>query len=746
MLTYATIQTIVDTVAPAGNFATVDVEPEFAKKVRLTSVLLNSNNTISYENIRRAALGAYNTIALRIAAARFPNISFLETDASGSTNFTNNSSSINFQWLEDDVIAMLTPQGAAAGSAITDTRLGSFSGALEWAAARLTAAYTLRSIPLNSSLKFVDVADNIEIQALEDVLRIIQIENGTSGSGGSATSNSENNKGQTTLCIAHSLDLTTIPEAAFDIPDPSSSPPTYTGTLSFTDVEVVNTLSVAPGEIGICYFYMTGQAIMADQDLIVSRTYATNSGDPQNSRSVSYKIEKAFEVVNENTTIDIDELITIVADEINTETLNTVNTSIANIITAPERGTPQTLATTVIKRDLYPNTLSNKNRQGLFNLYHRINKLSFDIRRYSNKSDTEMLTIGFYTVPITSWLNYQATPNSENARILRASGNLGINGLIFGDNNSYTNLGSKVPYSALLNVEKGNVAAVSVLSSGTTPETADSLTGSDVSNIIDTFYFAYEPDDSPFNPSPFISDLVLRVTTTSYLQSIPIDITVDLTLAPFTNPVTTLPIGEQIAGRVVDAIYKYTRESNLNLDTSDNANVLGVLLGNYERIATIVNSTNLTATEVPLEEYINNIEQTRFSSVDVNSTPSPAAIKDNKAGRVQIVAFRYREEEYRMVIEILRIPINLWIATGNYILRRTQWVLGRRRSISAETKVLTSNAAMTTQTTAEELSSVNASVGKAEASKSYLLQKVFDKRKLLKEAQKGFPNKWHYQT
>ena len=747
MLTYAAIETIANTVTPAGTFATPEAEPEFAKKVRLASVLLRANNPITYEDIRRATPGVYYRIALRIAAARFPNLSFTETDATGATSFTNNSSNINFQWLEDDIIAMLTPQGAAAGTAVTDTRLGSFSGAIEWSASKLVAAHVLRNIPLNNtSLKFVDVANNLEEQALEDVDRVIQIENGTSGSTTANNASNEDDKGQATICIAHSLDLTTIPEAGFDVPDPGSSPQTFTGTVSFNDVEVVNTLSVDVGETGICYFYMTGQAIMADQDLITSRTYASNSGDPQNSRSVSYKIEKAFEVVNDSSTINIDELITLLADEINTETLNIVNSSIANILTAPERGNTRTTATTVVKRDLYPDTLTNKNRQGLFNLYHRINKLRFDVRRYSNKSDTEMLTIAFYTVPTIEWNTYQTTPTPENARILRSSGTLGINGLVFGDSDLYTNLGNRVPYSALLNVEKGNVAAVSVLDSGASPDTADSLGDADASNIIDTFYFSYDPDDTPFNPLPFSSDLVLRITTTSYLQSIPLDITVDLTTVPFTDPSTTLPIGEQIAGRVVDAIYQYTRDSNLNVDTTDNANVLGVLLGNYERIATVVNSTNLTATEVPLEEYIDDVEQTRFSPVDVSSTPSPSAVKDNKAGRVQIVSFRYRDEEYRMIVEVLSIPTNLWIATGNYILRRTQWVLGRRRSITAETRVLTSSTAVANQTTAEELASVNASVGKVEASKSLLLQKVYDKRRLLKEAQKNFPTQWHSQT
>lgn len=765
MLTYTAIETIANTVAPAGAFATVEAEPEFAKKVRLASVILKANNPISYDDIRRATPGTYFRIALRIAAARFPNISFTSVDATGATTIVDNTNKINFQWLEDDIIAMLTPEGAANLTGDSEEgRLGSFSGGLEWAASKMVAAHVIRNIPLNSSsLKFVDVADTLETQALEDIDRIIRIDNATNG--GSAASSSEASvvKGQANFCIAHSIDLATLPDTAFDVPDPNTVPPTYTGTISFTDVETVNTLSVQPDEVGICYFYMTGQAVSADQDLITSRAYTELPGDPKHSGSVSFKIEKAFGVITGNSdpndplpsSINVDELITLISDEINTETLAKLGENfslVSNVLTAPQRGKPQTTPVSVTKRELYPDTTSNKNRRGLFSLYHRINKLSFEVRRYSNKVTTEMITIGFYTVPLSVWQDYIITPEvNRDPRILRSSGRLGIEGLIFGETDSYSQLGNIVPYSALLNVEKGNVATVSIDSAASAEaEAADNIDGSSASDAIDTFYFAYE-DTNTIDKfiSPFTSDLTFRLSTTSYITSIPLNITVDLTNQPFTNPNFTgnldIPVGEQVASRVVDAIYEYTRNSNIDQDSIDNANVLGVLLGDYQRITTLVNASKSTAAEIPLEPYIDATDsldiQPNFSSVQKNSS----TYRDTVAGRVQMVAFRYRDEEYRVVIEILSIPPNLWIATGNSVLRRTQWVLGRRRAITAETKVLSSGT-VAQQTTAEELSSVNASVGKAEATKSQLLQRVFDKRRLLQEAQKGFPTKWHYPT
>ena len=753
MLTYAAIQTIADTVAPPGTFATPDVEPDFAKLVRSASVLLKANNPITYEDIRRATPGVYMEISLRIAAARYADQTIVLTNADGSQSVTNTSDSKAYQWSEDDILAMLTPDGAAAGLASAgNERLGSYSGAIEWAASKMVAAHVIRTIPLNNtSLKFVDVADNMQTLALADIDRIIQISQ-SSNAGSTSASDDADSKGQATLCIAHSVDLTTLPEAAFDVPDPGSSPATYDGPVSPTGVEVVNTISVGTDEVGICYFYMTGQAANADQDLIVDRVYGISDGQPKTSESVSYKIEKAFKLIDDTTLnpVSIDDIITILADEINSETLTVTNGNVANILVGPQRGQTRNTAQSVIKRDLYPNTTTLPTRRANFELYHRINKLSFDVRRYSAKVDTEMFTVGFYTVPEADWLVYEgiATPTEAQTRALRASGTLGIDGLIFGEQDLYNGLGDKTPYSALLNVEKGNAAAVSIApDSGGSTDLADSFGDSSAINVIDTLYFAYDdPAVLTQFTTPFAQDLVLRVSTTSYIASTPLTITVDLT-TQFTNPYwsdtgnplyTDITIGEQIAGRVVDAIYDFTRNTNINAETQDNSNVLGVLLGDYQRFETVVNRTAGTAKEVAAESYIEGTLQTDLTTVQPTSY-----LRDEIAGRVQIVAFRYRDEEYRMVVEILQIPPNLYIATGNFILRRTEWALGRRRSITAETKVLTSSASVADQTIAEELNSVNASVGKAEASKSPALQSVFDKRKLLKEAQKGFPIKWN---
>jgi hypothetical protein len=734
MLTHSAIQTIANSLVPIGNFTTVESEPEFAKTVRLTSVLLKSNSPISYMDIRRSTEQAYHKIGLLISSAKYSN------------------ARANFQWTEEDIIAMMTPNGAASSTS-SITRLGAFSGGIQWAAAQLAASTLVRNIPLNSSLKFVDIGDHLQKSAEEDIERIIKLID-SSIANSSIPSEDLSTKGQAYLYIAHALDLTTIPETLFNIPDKDSNPSSYILPVDLDDpsinssVETVNSLSIPTGHIGICYFYMTGQTFNSDQDLIVSRNYSSVEGAPQSSKGVSYKIEKAFPLIGtindpldpttpifNKPTLNIDELITQIADEINNETLAISGEYIANILTAPDRGVNKTTIESTTKRELYPLTNSLKNRRVTFSLYHRINKLSFDVRRYSNKAETEILTIAFYTVPEQSWIDYSNQPNNnKNPRGLRSAGTLGIQGLIFGSQNSYSSLNNNVPYSALLNVEKGNLAVVSIASdnSGGGLNPTDNIANSaDATNIIDTFYFGY---DTPLI-TPFTKDLTLRVTSTAYKQATPLNIIVDLTQQPFS--LSGPSIGEQIASRVVDAIYNFTRESNNNTDTKDNSNILGVLLGDYQRITTIINSTTGTASEIPLETKIDNTTRSEFESIQ-----NPISTdRDSIAGRVQIIAFRYRDEEYKVVVEILNLPENLWVATGNYILRRTQWAEGHRRAITIETKVL-NNSAITVETKSEELNSVKASVSKVEASKSKLLQSVFDKRNLLEDVKRGYINKW----
>ena len=344
------------------------------------------------------------------------------------------------------------------------------------------------------------------------------------------------------------------------------------------------------------------------------------------------------------------------------------------------------------------------------------NYLTFDVRRVSSKASRELVTIAFYTTDDFTWSNRVNSGFAE----LRRNSTLGIDGLIFGQSSSFYRMNAKSPVSFILNVDKSGATPVSIQTPDDTGEVNDQFGDAGDLAQTDTFYFAVE---DPF--TQFSSNLTLRVSTTSYLSESPAIITVDLSdITPALNAPPNC-VGEKVAERVVAAIYDYTNTANLNDISTDNTNVLGVLLGQYQY------------------EYI-SINQNAGTLNAIDLTDSEP--KDDDAGRVQIVGFRYREEEFKIVVDLIQIPPELWVSTGNYLTRRTFWVKGKPRSICVETKVLNTAQQQTAQTDAEVLASVSASVTPAEASMSPLLQRVYDKKKLLKDVNEGYPRTRRWQT
>jgi len=712
MANISQVQLIANTLAPAGTFTTVDVEPDFAKLVRSASVLLKDNGALSYEDIRRATPGEIHTIFLRIATGRNANNDFLYT--------------------ADDIVEMMQPTG---GTGATKERYNMYGQALTWAAAKLVASHLLATIPLQSNLKFYDVAKDLKETAIEDVERIIKL---LDNDVAQPTDISTDEQGQISLYIAHDLNLATIPESSFNIPDTSSSSvplsqqngPTYDAPVELKDsVFTHRGVEIPTGQVGFCYFYMTGQAIDADKDAILA------ANEVNNSSSVSYKIEDVFRVPDN---ADIDTIITLVSDAINIKTLEVIpNTAIGNILVGPERG--QTIARPqfAVKGELYPETTSLKTRPATFDLVYRVNRLNFEVRRSSSKVTAELLTIMFYTVDEASWNTYQFDNNVSN---LRNSGSFGIKGLIFGQTQNYSSLSTTSPFSVLLKVDKGSVIPVSIqsdqLGNGDDPD----LSADGNLLPIDSFYF-----HAPNSHAGFSKNLVLRVSSTAYGAKSPDLIEVDLVNPPIL-PRPIIPgevrenewtppncIGEEVAKRVTEAIYKYTRVTNTNEDDSDNTNILAVHLGEYSLKTRRIN-------ESEEEVYEINLRNLRTDNADTNEVEYKM---DFDAGRVQIVGFKYKSREFKIVVDIIQIPSELYVATGNYKNRRTIWVKGKPRSITIETKVLNPASETVAETISQQLNSVKASVGKASASNSPLLQSVYDKRKLLRESLRGFPNRWH---
>lgn len=687
---------------------TIDNESPFSKLVRSASVILRGSS-VSYEDIKRLTPSVYHRIFLRIAAGRNLDNSFL--------------------YKETDILEMLNPFG---GNSITQERFNVYGGDLQWCAAKLIAAHLLRTIPLNTtSIKFVDVANNLETQALDDIDRIITLINRAESL--APSTNEEVASSQISLYIANEIDKSTIPEELFNVPDLNSSPATFIDSIEVNNVLTYTSAIVPNNKLSYCHVYMTGQSVNADQDIINTRAYSNIQGSPTNSKDVSYSISINIPILNGMT---IDDIIVELADSINSVCLSSNNLVLSNIICTPERGKLNTITLNKSKKELYPTTTTLRNRSAVYELFVRLNNLKFTTRRYSNKVNTELFTVTFYTIDnpfvgdFSSSLYKDAskvigiTDSLSKVKLNNTGFTLGIEGIVFGKSNNYVNLDKLTPAGFFLTVEKGDKPSVTINSTDTSPSNPNTSNDSvnDLNNL-DTFYFFVSSD----------TDFDLQSTLSFRISSTNIDFNIIEINLEFLNDIEDELKGEALAESVVDALYTYSNESKEDTDV----NVLGIILGDYLDIYKNINLINNTVSELPLEKSLDN--NNNYNSVE----NSEAIDKEVVSGRVQIVGYKYTKTEYKLIIDVLNIPEGIELAIGNYIGRKTSWST-RRRSIQIDVKSL--NGGNMNQTIAEELASVNVSVGQAEAKKSKLLQSVFDKRNLMKKAQEGFDNKWHQQS
>ena len=713
-----------------STYSTLESEPPFAKSIRDASVLLATNDPYTYDRLRTITIDTFHRVYARIAAKKITNSNFVynEETAYEIMRYTLADSTANFTKEEE----------------AEKIRYARYSGAIRSIVRRIASAELVRYIALDSSLKFKDVADKRIEEAFEDLDRILEVVASNVELSSSVSKEEDLTKGQVTVYLAYELNKADIPESEFDKPDLDSNPPTYVAPVAIDKVvETTKQLLIPDGRIGVCHLYMTAQAYNADVDLITSRDRTSDRSGT--SAGVALKVDRLIPIRNTDT---IDSIISVISEAINSETLNSIYNNkavthpddyLTNILVAPEYQKPELSSSFIQKKLLYPESTINERRIATFDTYYRTNKLSFETRRYSTKVDTEMLIVGFYTVEDTVdnrifiQRDYKNQTLSSNSEFIRQNAALGIPGLVYGKGNSFAELQNNSPISLFLNVQKGNVAAVSIkddTSGGTTTEQDNNASGG-LANQIDTFYFHVNHLDengvtiTPNQPvfSSTDNELVFRISTSSYLDEPARLVTVNLSSLNYPglkddgSPVEINYIGEDIAALVVDALYEEARKTNLDT-TAQSTNILGAQLGDFDNYYPKINLTTNTMTAIPIED-----------TTDINE------VFDIDCGRVQIVAFRYREQEYRAVVEIIKIPKKLWVATGNYQQRRTIWEKGRRRSISIETKDLktTSGSAAETMTEAEVLSSVNASVSETVARKSPLLQSVYDKKRLLEE-------------
>lgn len=624
-------------------------ESEFIAMVRSTNFILKNTNPHDDGAILNAASNqAYPRIGLILLAAK---------------NLDNN---LLFDY--DQVIVEMSPEDS-------NSRYGA---GIRRVAAVLTAALLIRNVPLNSDLVNVDIANNLETQAIEDLERIIFLYvNGEAANNSADAAN--NPQGPVSAFITYDVDDSTLQDAQFDVPDQPADPPlTYNKAVDLGEVALVRALQIPTGSIGFCWFYLTASESDSYKDAIVT------SNQIKTHSAVSHSIQGVFQITNDNS---LEDVILNLADAINSKTLNSgTGEVISNILVSPNRGQEQVNTVKFTKCFLYPDTPTNKLREGYAKLKYRNNYLNFDVRKSSTKATRDLLILNFYTVP-DSYSSLIANDTTvAQITTLKNNASAGIAGMRFGIEDNFSALQKTGPVSILLNVSEAKVIPISIqkdLEQATNPELKDR------NLVIDTFYF--KVDNAPLS-----GNLRYRVSTTNYPATISFTGEIDLT--GVTTP-------DEISMKLVDSLYNYTEATHKDDDAApqkrinNDNNVLGIALGKHED---------------------NN---------DVTTEPWSA---------VQIVVFKVRHLEYKGVIDILEVPAGMCLATGNYINRKTNWITASRSLCIPARNDYISTQQEGELTEADLLKEVSASASKVKATTSTRLQSVYDRIELLNRAERKY--------
>lgn len=361
----------------------------------------------------------------------------------------------------------------------------------------LTASQCLKQIPLNSEIQLFDLAKNLEDQALADLDRIM----GLISSNGVITAEEDvdedsNTDGYPRLYISQSLNKSTITEDDFSL--------VVRDTARTDSVRFQESIVIPDGYIGVAWIGLTGTVLLGS-------------------------VESGFFIRNGDTT----ELIT----EVLASTINDIaSRGSTSVIASPNRGHSRFLSLDYRKRELYPDTDKDREKQLYFDIYGRIHYLSFGAKNLSTYFSKELISVKFFLckdlgLPLNSYYNQRYT-------------SLPIDGLVYGTISDYKSLDNKGPHSLFLEIGKQSAAA-------------DLLNRTE---DINTFYFRILKDVEPYK-----SEIVFR-------SSSPV-------IDGYTNWSIEIDINdneESIAFKVLEGLYK-NHESCLLVGGMPQANAVQII-------------------------------------------------------------------------------------------------------------------------------------------------------------------------
>lgn len=322
----------------------------FASMVASHSVLLTryQDEARRSEVLNIALQQVYPRIGLLLSSARYPDNTFLFGDTD-LLRFTK-------------VVEILVSTSGPYHEGITAI------------AAALVAAKLIRSIPINSDIKNIDLGDGIEKQAYSDLERIIRFFEG--GGGGTVTTELDE---LPSIYFALDVDLVTIPEIVF------------TGSLVDLDktrpnnpVLQLTSITIPTSSISFILVYLSARRIGDLPDTDSSKTI----------------------LVPVTTGMTIYDLTTSIADAINTSSLD--SGKLTNVIAAINPVAPRSIQQDFDRRLLYGGPSTSVARASV---WFEAVALAFNPRRTDAINSRELLILSPYTVSKTNLLGEQYKGN-----------------------------------------------------------------------------------------------------------------------------------------------------------------------------------------------------------------------------------------------------------------------------------------------------------------------------------------------
>ncbi len=509
------------------------VKTSFVQMVTSYSVILGQYRNRQDEVINIALRQVYPRIALILAAAK---------DDKGFYRFSSKTDITGTD--TDDTIR------TNVNKFLTNPN-NPFNEGILAAASAYTAAFLIRSIPLNTDIKNIDLGDNLEEQAIKDIERIIELLASASASsigldsGGVTTRNNS-------IYLTLDINKSTIPANLFDATtDSEGNEIPLDGSIDFDKVRTNNIPTVNVKQL-------QSITVPIGKKCFGWVYYSTR----EIGLTEPYKEEAIFEI---NTGDTVDKITSNLSDTINNVTLQNVNIGRqANILAAPniERSTSKKIKIGYLRSDLYPEGSEYDKRIGGFSYSPEISYIDFAARRNDTAVTNDILIVGFYTidsaVDLSPYLGRVGSSASIALGSIRRSGLNYVEGLLIGSSSNYIRFRKESPVSLLIQVEAGKVQTDS-----TTTKDSKETTYSP-----DTFYFQLEnnirntpiqiaPDViiQPGQAFPINGTIKLRISTTH-----PYNLT---ELFPYVNEDDgTIQIGlenvtsaEEVAEEVLKALY-----------------------------------------------------------------------------------------------------------------------------------------------------------------------------------------------